>query len=257
MIKTTALLIHIILFLILSTPLKTSAATLCLPDMSGKSGTVVDIPINVDDAAGITGLQFCVNYDCQVLDCTGVVAGDLTSEWDITSGPGYDSCQLCIVVKNSSLTPLPSTSGSLVNLQCNVVGYPGAQTDACLNTMVLSDELGNKISVTDCGCSVFITTVDSIDDIQDFFDNSADTGNLTGSGPTPTSAAGKMKALRNMLEETENLIESGMITKACKQLEDAYKKTDGIAPPPDFVNGPAAIQLATMIHNLMDGLGCK
>jgi hypothetical protein len=156
MVIRIVVILCIALLLTLSMSLKASAANLCMPDMSGNTGSAVEIPINVDDTIGITGFQFCVTYDCSVIDCTGITEGDLTSGWSITSGPGNSgSCQLCVAVYNPVLTPLLSGDGSLVNLQCNVIGNSGMQTDTCLNTIVLSDELGNKISTVDCGCSVF------------------------------------------------------------------------------------------------------
>ncbi len=44
--------------------------------------------------------------------------------------------------------------------------------------------------------------------IKSFFDASVHGGKLEGVGPTRTSAAGKLKALRNMLEKTEGFIVS-------------------------------------------------
>ena len=93
--------------------------------------------------------------------------------------------------------------------------------------------------------------------IEFFFDASVHDGKLEGVGPTQTSAAGKLKALRNMLEKTEGLIKSDSREASCEQLADAYKKTDGVPRPPDFVRGPGTAKLATMIQDLMNTLKCK
>jgi len=95
-----------------------------------------------------------------------------------------------------------------------------------------------------------------IDNIQDVFDSAVTSGTLTGNGPTATSSNGKLKALRNMLEPAEYLIDNGLIAEACQQLRDAYKKTDGNPKPPDFVTGDAAATLAAQIQNLINSLGC-
>ena len=96
-----------------------------------------------------------------------------------------------------------------------------------------------------------------VEDIQDFFDNSVNKGTLTGVGPTPTSAKGKREALSNMLKLAEYFIDNGLVSEACQQLKDAYLKTDGNPKPRDFVSGPGASKLASMIQDLMANLGCQ
>ena len=95
-----------------------------------------------------------------------------------------------------------------------------------------------------------------IDNIQDVFDSAVTSGTLTGNGPTATSSDGKLKALRNMLERAEYLIDNGFFAQACQQLQDAYKKTDGNLKPPDLVTGTAVATLAAQIQNLINSLGC-
>jgi hypothetical protein len=93
-----------------------------------------------------------------------------------------------------------------------------------------------------------------IDNIHKLFDTSVLSGNLAGDGPG-SSANGRLKALRNMLERAEELIDNGYIAEARQQLEDAYKKTDGDLKPPDFVKGSATKTLAAAIQNLIYSLG--
>jgi hypothetical protein len=59
-----------------------------------------------------------------------------------------------------------------------------------------------------------------------------------------------------MLLSASELIDAGLISDACEQLEDACRRADGEAPPPDFVAGIAASELATAIWTLQDNLGC-
>lgn len=96
----------------------------------------------------------------------------------------------------------------------------------------------------------------TVEDILAFFDASVANGTLVGSGPG-NSANGRVKALRNMLEASGDLIEGNYFAQACQQLQDAYGRTDGLPRPPDFVAGAATEQLAAMIAELMGQLGCE
>jgi hypothetical protein len=95
----------------------------------------------------------------------------------------------------------------------------------------------------------------SIADILAFFDASVADGTLVGSGPG-NSADSRRDALRNMIEAAGELLDGGHIGDACRQLLDAYRRTDGLAEPPEFVAGPAAPTLAGLILDLLGGLGC-
>jgi len=94
----------------------------------------------------------------------------------------------------------------------------------------------------------------TIQQVLAFFDSSAAAGTLTGSGPG-NSGESRLRALRNMLESAANLIGSGDTADAILQLHDAYLRTDGLSPPPDFVTGPAAPELASLIQQLIASLG--
>ena len=90
-----------------------------------------------------------------------------------------------------------------------------------------------------------------IEDVLEFIDDSVEAGDLEGSGPG-NSANGRLNALINMIETAGDLIADGLYEEAYQQLEDAYKKCDGQSPPPDFVEGDAAAELAEMILSLME-----
>ncbi len=102
-----------------------------------------------------------------------------------------------------------------------------------------------------------VTTLSQqIDNTVSFVDSSVSAGTLTGSG-SGTSAEGRLGALENMLETAGQLIIAGDIASACQQLLDAYKRTDGLPNPSDFVTGDAASELAAMIQALRTSLGCN
>ena len=60
-----------------------------------------------------------------------------------------------------------------------------------------------------------------------------------------------------MIDAAGDLIDALDLQKGCKQLEDAFDRCDGQSPPPDFVAGPAAPELAGMIAELLLLLGCE
>ncbi len=95
----------------------------------------------------------------------------------------------------------------------------------------------------------------SIASVIDLFDQAVEGGTLVGTGPG-NSAAGRLKALRNMLLTAGDLIEQGDIGAACTQLQDVADRSDGNSPPPDFVQGVAAPELFNAVTDLQHALDC-
>ena len=91
--------------------------------------------------------------------------------------------------------------------------------------------------------------------ILSFIDASVEAGTLTGNGPGK-SAENRLNAMQNMIEACGDLIEDELYEEACGQLDAALKKCDGQPNPPDFVTGPAALVLRSMIEVLRTTLGC-
>lgn len=92
-------------------------------------------------------------------------------------------------------------------------------------------------------------------DLLAFFDAAVADGSLTGSG-SGSSAPHRLKAFRNMLQASSDLIEAHAYDLACTQLQDALNHSDGLAPPPDFVDGTGRGDLAAGIVEVMSALGC-
>ena len=92
-------------------------------------------------------------------------------------------------------------------------------------------------------------------DLIEFFEASVEAGTLVGDGPG-SSASGRLKAFRNMLNAANDLIVDGDIALACEQLQDAKDRADGVHPPPDFVAGSARADVEAMIVEVMAELGC-
>jgi hypothetical protein len=96
----------------------------------------------------------------------------------------------------------------------------------------------------------------SVEDILAFFDNSVDSGYLEGDGKGK-SAPNRLKALRNMIRSTGEIIKEGNNDIAFDKLLTILKKTDGQRSPdspPDFVKGYGVGKLAGMIEGLMQQL---
>jgi len=105
------------------------------------------------------------------------------------------------------------------------------------------------------GEGVTVDPTDTLGTILIFFDQAVADGTLVGNGPG-ASGPKRLAALRNKLEAAGDLLDKGLIQDACNQLLDAYLRADGVFPPPDFVAGTAAPELATQIQDLRTSLGC-
>lgn len=133
------------------------------------------------------------------------------------------------------------------------VGYSSATLNITTND---SDEGVVEISLGGAGVLTEPPPEEEIAEVLDYFDDSVGNGNLVGEGPG-NSAGKRLNALRNMIESAGDLIKDGLFDEACEQLADVLKKTDGLPKPPDFVSGPAATKLASMIEDLRVTLGCE
>jgi len=92
-------------------------------------------------------------------------------------------------------------------------------------------------------------------DLLAFFNASVTDGSLTGSGPG-SSAPHRLKAFKNMLKASSDLVEAHAYDLACTQLQDALNHADGLTPPPDFIGGLSMDALASMIAEVRNALGC-
>ena len=111
------------------------------------------------------------------------------------------------------------------------------------------------ISLTGCGVETPSLPGELMSDLLTFFDASVTGGSLLGSG-SGSSAPHRLKAFKNMLKASSDLIEADAHDLACTQLQDALDRTDGATPPPDFVAGTDAEELATKITDVMNALTC-
>ena len=97
----------------------------------------------------------------------------------------------------------------------------------------------------------------TIDAILNFFDNSVYKGLLEGKGRGRLANV-RLCLFRKMLETAGWLIEKDKMKPACFTLHRAYLRCDGKRRRlPDFIIGEAVPELAEMIQDVMDDLGCE
>jgi hypothetical protein len=135
---------------------------------------------------------------------------------------------------------------------------PGSENVYDSELTILSndgDETFIAIPVHGEGVVVSVPPAQQIADILLFIEDSVADGSLAGSGPGK-SAEKRLNALENMIESAGEDIAIGDFESACGQLSSAHKHTDGVSPPPDFVTGSAAMELAARIVALQESLGC-
>lgn len=107
------------------------------------------------------------------------------------------------------------------------------------------------ITVSELSPSEWITR------ILTFFDESVEAGTLNGLGHRSWLAKCRLRFMRIVLNLAKKLIARDRTKAACNMLKRAYKRCDGERRPSDFVYGEATSELANMIQEAMESLGCK
>lgn len=154
---------------------------------------------------------------------------------------------------------VPFDIGTNETLDLVLTFTPAAEVPYAADLTLLSndgDETFVAVSLLGEGVVTAVPPSEQIVNILDFINESVAAGTLAGDGPGK-SADNRLGALENMIEAAGEDIALGDIESACGQLRSAYRRTDGLSPPPDFVVGPAAAELAERIVALREDLGCE
>jgi uncharacterized repeat protein (TIGR01451 family) len=182
------------------------------------------------DAAASTPGWFCAPGGSAGSVCTlgvGTVAG----------GGGSGSVAFVVTVDN----PLPAGVSQIENT-ASIADDASSGPDL--------DPTDNE----DAAVTPVLTPAEQVEAILDLFDTAAADGTLTGvSNGNARAAANHLRGMRKKLAK---LTRAGNASTACSQLQSALDRTDGVSPPPDWVSGPAAAELARMIEELRTRLGC-
>ncbi|MGR9074285.1 MAG: choice-of-anchor Q domain-containing protein [Gammaproteobacteria bacterium] len=230
------------------------------------------------NSADIGGGMANVGFESEIMLDHSLVSGNIASEEcaEIYGGSaiGYnlighdgDAFSCSFLQSSSVIVPSESVSAILGPLADNggptlthalPAGSPAI--DAATDGSCLSDTDQRGISRPQgpyCDIGAFEAAVaDTPDTLVEFFNEAVQAGDLTGAG-TGQSASNRLDALGNMLALAADLVAQGSIAEACDQYLDALRKTDGDPVPPDFVQGEAADDLAQLIINIREDLGCE
>jgi len=148
---------------------------------------------------------------------------------------------------------LTIASGGDVDIE--VVFTPLAEQCDWADLEIASDDADEPVitvNLDGCGVPTEIPPLQQIVDIIEFIRDSQEDETLEGLGGQPDK---KIDVLVDMIEA------AGDLDQACQQLSIVLRKCDGQSPPPDFVQdvdeSGATAELAGMIEELMDDLGCE
>ena len=195
----------------------------------------------VPDPPGVT-----VERDCLVCHDSTVTVDD------IVLGEGSDTD---FRINTKLRLPLKLKPGNAKDIRITFSPTSEGPAEAVLH--IESDSIHDpflEVSIAGTGVALEPPGV-TMDDILEFFDASIGDGTLEGSG-NGRSAENRLAAFRKMLEKVDQMIARGQTTAACNKLDSIYKKTDGLGSPRDFVEGDAAAELAELILQLMEEIGC-
>ena len=232
-------------------------------------GYTVHIPeLNVVDNRWQTLIPPAVSVSPGELNFGSVAVGSsLTSLVTVTNtgGPGLQvnvgltpaigSFSVLSLKKNATTVTAPVTLDANETLDVEIAFSPPAPAGA--SAALLIDSSAGDVVVPLNGEGVVVDTPPSaqIAELLSFFDASVDAGTLRGSGHG-SSEAGRLKALRNMIQAASDFINQANLAQACQQLRDVLDRIDGLPRPPDFAAGTAVEEIRTRITELRTALGC-
>ena len=183
-----------------------------------------------------------------------------TGGLDLTvSGIGLENgSSSAIAVTQAPALPAVIHPGGTVDIQLTYTPATTLGDQAILDiTSDDPDQGAIRVGLGGAGIPSAIPPLQRIAEIIAFIDASAGNGSLVGTGANVFSGRGRLGALRNMIVAAGDLIRDGFFAEACGQLRDAEQRTDAVPKPPDFVTGPAAVDLRSFISRLRSELGCQ
>ncbi len=145
----------------LATSFASAQVQLSVSDVKAVPGSKVLVPIAISEGKDISGIQFVLNFEADVLsvpDDKSAVRGEALADHNI--GANRQGNQFNIVVFSSSLARLKAGGGVLMNVLFQVpsTATNGRATTIRLSDIQASDAGGNAIGVTTKDGTVFIGT---------------------------------------------------------------------------------------------------
>ena len=142
--KKFVFLLSLCFFLIVN---KCFSSVVSIPDMTGSPGSIVKIPVEIDNASGICGFQLVISFDQNILEAIQAETGILTENWLIFYNTGITG-QISISGLNTNLDELENVSGSLVTISFLVKGDIGQTTNINVSQALFYNSLAEKIPVS-------------------------------------------------------------------------------------------------------------
>jgi hypothetical protein len=162
-------------------------------------------------------------------------------------------------IESPPLLPLEIAPEGSVEIE--VVFTPSAEECYSADLEIKSndaDEPVVTVNLSGCGVITEPTPSEQIADIIAFIRDSQEDESLVGTGGQPDK---KIDVLVDMIGSISDLIFAEDFDKACPQLSVILRKCDGDDTPADFVQdgdqSGATAELASMIQDLMEDLGCE
>lgn len=115
---------------------ESETVSLSLPDLRGGQYYSVQIPINMSNVNGLAAASLTITFDQLVLDVINATTGSLTPGWSLvtnTSTPGQ------IIIAMASNSGTVSGSGTLANINFDIVGNPASSTTLHPSDILLND----------------------------------------------------------------------------------------------------------------------
>jgi hypothetical protein len=118
-----------------------AARQLSLPATLASPGMLVQVPVILNDAAGLASVRAAINFDSQLLEFQGVARGPLGAQFELTPSAA-DGVLLLLFTRDTNLS---SGSGRLAILTFRV--HLGAETEAFSSLAIAEFQVGDESGV--------------------------------------------------------------------------------------------------------------
>ena len=115
---------------------ESNTASISMPNASGAQHALVQVPVNLANVNGLAAAAVTVTFDSSVLAARGASTGTLTPGWGLAVNTGTPGS---VRISMASSAGSVSGSGILANIEFDVVGAPGTQTDLVISSLALND----------------------------------------------------------------------------------------------------------------------
>ena len=133
--------------------LQADSRTLSLPGYLANPGGILEVPLTLDNAAGLAAIQVQINFDPEVLELLAVTPGPLGEAFELSQGDGDGFVQLTFVRAEA----LAGGAGRLAVLRFRA--NPGAVTDLYSDLAIADLSLSDSTGVIDLQQKDALTTL--------------------------------------------------------------------------------------------------